>query len=315
MASPIKIKILVIVGPTAAGKSRVAVEVAKQIQGEIITCDSMQVYRGLDICTDKPRFQELQQIPHHLIDIVEVYEEFSVSEWRKKVLEIISQIASRGRVPMVVGGSGLYYRSLIKGLFPGPGADWNLRQQLMDNARGQGSGYLYQELKEADPDSAKSINPKDTRRIIRALEIYYLSGQPKSKLISKTRGLSPEYFPVVVGLELPRQFLYQQINRRVEEMWQAGLVDEIKNLVKYHLSRSVRQIIGYKEVKSYLDGLYSEQEARRLMARNTRRLAKRQLSLFRQDEKINWVQVSPQAPLDEVAGEIVEIYKKTQEEV
>jgi len=308
------VKILFIVGPTAVGKSRVAAETAQKIRGEIITCDSMQVYRGLDICTDKPSPEERREVPHHLIDFVSVDDEFSVNAWREKALEFISGIAGRGCVPIIAGGTGLYYRSLVHGLFPGPAADWNLRQELTEQAQLDGADSLYQRLKEVDRPSADNISPNDIRRIIRALEIYYLSGHPKSELIAKTEGLSSEYQPITVGLEMPRPILYDRINQRVEEMWQSGLVDEIKELVKKKPSRSVLQIIGYKEVKGYLDGIYSVDEAKELMARSTRRLAKRQLGLFRQDKDIQWVQLSPEifysgSGLKTIVDDVISIYK------
>ena len=309
-------KLLFIVGPTAVGKSKIAVETAKQIKGEIIGCDSMQIYRGLDICTAKPTPEERQTVPYHLIDFVDRNKEFTVNDWRQKALEIIPDIISRKGVPIITGGTGLYYRSLVYGLFPAPGADWGLRETLMQQARVEGEKSLYERLKEVDKDSAAKINPNDTRRIIRALEIYYLSGQTKTELSSKTEGLPPEYCPVVVGLTSKRDKLYKRIEQRFDKMWDMGLVEEIKALNENDLSRTVLQMIGYKEIKGYLNGTYSEDEAKMLLVRNTRRLAKRQLSLFRQDENIDWIEINPEKIdskgkyIGEIVNKIRTIYNK-----
>lgn len=284
--------ILVIVGPTAVGKTGLAIRVAKQVDGEIISADSMQVYKGLDIGTAKPTEAERQGVPHHLLDVVAVDQEFSVADYQLMVEDILMDLAKRGKTPILTGGTGLYIRAVLEGfVFDSQGKDDDLRARLQEVAESQGNIALHRRLAVVDPDTAKRLHPNDRRRVIRALEIYHTTGQPLSQHLDAQKQLEPRYQAVKFGLARNRPRLYQRIDARVDQMIEAGLLDEVKNLLEQGLAEgaTAMQALGYKELVGYLRGEYDLAEAIRLLKRDTRRYAKRQLTWFRRDEEIIWL--------------------------
>ncbi len=285
-------KILAILGPTASGKTKVSLEIADKINGEIISADSRQIYKYMDIGTAKPGQDERKRIPHHLIDIVDPDEYFSAADYSARARRAIKEILSRGKEPLIVGGSGLYLRALFKGFFKGPGRDENLRRELKKKAEKLGTELLYLELKEKDPEAAEKIGPYNLVRLIRALEVYELSGQKISELQKKGEYPSKEFEFIKIGLELEREKLYRRIDQRVESMICSGLVDEVKSLKirGYDTSLIPMRTFGYKEIFQYLKGEVSLDEAKQKIKLNTRHFAKRQLTWFKKEEGIIWIE-------------------------
>ncbi len=302
-------KVLAIVGPTGSGKTKLSLIVAEKLNGEIISVDSRQVYRYMDIGTAKPSLEDRKRIKHYFIDEINPDEEFNAGVFGEKGREIIKDIFSRGKVPIVVGGSGLYIKSLIDGFFEGPGADWELRGIFYQKANELGREVLYEELKRVDPMSAEKIQPNNLKRVIRALEVYYITGKPISQL---QQMIKPEidFKTVQVGLKWDRKKLYKRIEQRIDEMIKAGLIDEVKKLreLGYDKNLNSLQTVGYKEIFDYLDGLISYDEMIRLVKRNSRRYAKRQLTWFRQDKRIIWLNVDETTDFDGLAEKVVQIY-------
>lgn len=285
-----KRKLLAVVGPTAVGKSEVGVRLAEALGGEIVSADSMQVYRGLDIGTGKVTLEERRGIPHHLLDVVEPAETFSAAQYEKLALAAITGIRARGRLPILVGGTGLYYRVVVREyLFAGPGADPELRARLTGEARAEGSPALHRRLAGVDPVAASRLHPNDLRRIIRALEVYTLTGVP----ISAQQQASPEprFDLVSVALTAPRENLYQRIDRRVEQMLARGLLAEVRALVARGLASwlTAVQALGYKEFFPYLRGEEELPAAVARLKQETRRYAKRQLTWFRREPGLRWL--------------------------
>jgi len=303
-------KALAIVGPTASGKTKLSLIVAEKLDGEIISADSRQIYRYMDIGTAKPSPEEREKVKHYFIDELNPDEEFNAGLFGEKARKIIEDIFSRGKVPIIVGGSGLYIKSLIDGFFEGPGADWELREILYRRAKDLGKESLYEELKKVDPVSAQKIHPNNLKRVIRALEVYYITGKPISQL---QQTVKPEinFKTVQVGLKWDRKKLYKRIEERVEEMIRNGLIDEVKKLreMGYDKNLNSLQTVGYKEVFDYLDGLISYDRMIYLIKRNSRRYAKRQLTWFRQDERIIWIDVDEDTDFNELAEKVVEIFR------
>ena len=290
---PDKIKVLTIVGPTAVGKTELAIEVAKTLDGEIITADSMQIYQGLDIGTAKPTPQERDGISHHLIDVVTPDQEFNVADYVRLAEQVIKEISDRGKVPIISGGTGLYIHALIDGfLFPEQGADPKIRRRLLLEAE-EDNQALYEKLKVVDPDAAAKLHVNDIRRIVRALEVYYSTGKPISQLQRKAQDKEAKYNAIMFGLTRDRSELYQRINQRVDIMITDGLIEEVKKLLdKYPHQPTALQALGYKELAEYLNGECSLEEAIYVLKRDTRRYAKRQLSWFRRDKRIKWLDLS-----------------------
>ncbi|MCR4336843.1 MAG: tRNA (adenosine(37)-N6)-dimethylallyltransferase MiaA [Candidatus Omnitrophica bacterium] len=298
-------KIVFIVGPTAVGKSKVALEVASFLPAEIVSCDSMQVYRGLNVASNKPSPEEFKRIPHHLIDIVSVEEEFDVARYNSLALEAIFQIHSRRKLPLVVGGSGMYMQILLDGIFQGPGKDEELRRDLKSRAQQQGVESLYQELEKLDPVAASKIHPQDTRRMVRALEVCYLTKQPISEMQKNRSGVWEKCDVKVFGINCARENLYHRIDNRVEDMFQRGIVEEIRAVQNQKLTSTARALIGVKEVQGYLAGEYNLDQAKYLMKLNTRHLAKRQLTWFRREKRIQWFEMGLQDSAATLAQKIV----------
>jgi tRNA dimethylallyltransferase len=282
-------KLVVIIGPTAVGKTKMSIELAKRLNGEIISGDSMQVYKGMDIGTAKIKPEEMEGIPHHLLDIKEPTEPFSVAEFQQMVRPLISEITNRSKMPMIVGGTGLYIQSVIYDYqFSDAPSDANYRSSLEKFAQEQGVVALHEKLKEIDPQSAERIHPNNVRRVIRAMEIFYCTGKTMTEWQKKQ---TPEllYDVALIGLTMEREKLYCRINERVDQMMAEGLLDEVKTLYE----RGVRdcqsiQAIGYKEIYEYLDGYISLEEAIEQLKQNSRRYAKRQLTWFRNKMPVQW---------------------------
>jgi len=297
-------KIIFLVGPTASGKTEAALHLAKKIGAEIISCDSMQIYRKLDILTSKPKKSACKNIPYHLIDIIDPEKEYNVSDYRKEALKKIKTIIKKDKIPLFVGGTGLYMSALIDGIFEGPMQNEKIRKKLFKQVEQMGSQYLFKQLQKKDPQAAVKIHPHDTKRIIRALEVFALSGRPISALQKERKGLADEYEIKIFCLNLPREKLYRRIEERLEKMFSLGLLEEVKRLLKLKLSRTAAFAIGIRELAGYFDGLYDLEQAKDLIKRNTRRYAKRQLTWFRKDKRITWINLIGNETPKEIAYKI-----------
>jgi tRNA dimethylallyltransferase len=286
-------KVLVILGPTAVGKTKVALEVADILKGEIISADSRQIYKYLDIGTAKPTEQEQKRVAYHLIDIVEPDEKFSASDYAKEAKKIIREVIKRKKVPIVVGGSGLYLTVLFKGFFKGPKADRNVRERLKKESDKFGTKFLHDRLKEKDPEAASRIHPHDEVRVIRALEVCELTGKTITGLQKKGEYEEEEFEFVKIGLKLDRKTLYERINQRVDQMIKDGLLDEVKKIKQMGYVLSQKDLpwktLGYKELFLHLEGKLTMEKAIDLIRRNTRRYAKRQLTWFKKEKDVTWL--------------------------
>ncbi len=282
-------KLAAIVGPTAVGKTRIAIEVAKRLNAEIISCDSMQIYRGLDIGTAKASPEEQNGIVHHLIDVVEPDEDYSVARFQEQAKSIIQDLNQKQRLPLLVGGTGLYYQALVDDYTFYPlESHQKIRRQWNTLIKEKGLDYAYNYLQSIDPCYAATISPNDQKRIVRAIEVYQLTDQPFSALQTKSQHT---YRLAVVGLYLEREQLYHRINLRVEQMLAGGLIKEVTLLRDkgYNFNHNSMQALGYKQVLSYLEGFLSKEEMIDEIKRETRRYAKRQLTWFRKDPRISWI--------------------------
>ncbi len=287
-------KIPFIVGPTAVGKTATAIELAKQLNGEIISIDSRQVYRGLDIGTAKPTLRQQQEIPHHLVDILDLDEQISAGAYRKLALKTVNEIQSRGKLPIFVGGSGLYVNAVLKGIFKESATNPEIRREIRQELQKKGIVALYNQLLEIDPDTALKIHINDVKRITRALEIYRITGQPPS-MHYRNQQTNPPFPYQIFVLTMERELLYQRINARVDEMIASGLVSEVESLLKRGLRQNLDLLmtLGYRQVVQYLDGNCSYDEMVENIKRNTRRYAKRQLTWFRnQYPEAVWIDVT-----------------------
>jgi len=283
-------KIFFLTGPTAAGKSAAALILAERIGAEIVSCDSMQVYRGMDIITSKPSLPDRRRLPHHLIDILPPTEEYSAFRYYEDAVKTVEEILVRRKTPLFVGGTGLYVSVVLDGLFACAPEESGLRERLYKEAESaQGAAALYERLRQCDPQAAARIHPNDLRRVVRALEVYTLTGRPISEKQKERSGLRGRYQVEVFCLTPPREELYRRVNARVDEMFAAGLEQEVRGLLSLPLSRAAGYAIGLQELKGYFEGKYALEEARRLIKMNTRHYAKRQLTWFRKDKRVRWV--------------------------
>lgn len=291
-----KPKLVVVCGPTAAGKTAFAIELAEALGGEIVGADSMQVYRMMDIGTAKPDVDELSRAPHHMIDIVDPDEPFDAERYASLAREAVAGIAARGRVPIVAGGTGLYIRTLLHGLFRAAPVDPELRRRLQKEASANGAPSLHRRLERADPEAAGRIHPNDRQRVIRALEVFASTGRPLSRFQRSHAFADCPYEAFKIGLKMDRKRLYERIDRRVEAMIEAGFVDEVRGLIDrgYAVGLKSMQSLGYRHMGAYLSGGMPWQEALRTMKRDTRRYAKRQLTWFGGEDDILWT--PPQNP-------------------
>jgi len=286
-----KPRLLVITGPTASGKSDLALHLAERLNGELICADSLTVYRGLAIGSAKPTPEQQRRIPHHLLDIREPTETFTAADFRIVAAETVNDCVQRGKRPILVGGTGLYLRSLLRGLNKAPGEDTVLRETLIKRAEQEGGELLLAELALVDPDTARRLHPNNMFRIIRALEVYLCTGIPLSQFHAEHRFSETPYDALQFCLDLPRPQLYQRINDRVDAMIASGLVSEVEQLLQNGVPSDCKplQAIGYKEVIGHLRGQFDRDEMIRLIKRNTRHFAKRQLTWFRSEPELQWV--------------------------
>lgn len=301
-------------GPTASGKTQVGLELARLLGGEIISLDSMALYRGLDIGTAKPSEQERRAVPHHLIDLVDPHEEYSLAQYVAGAQAAVAEIAARGREPLFVGGTPLYLKALLRGIFEGPPADWDLRRRWQARARRHEPAWLHQQVAAIDAVSAGRLHPNDTRRLIRALEVHDKTGQPISYWQRQFEVGRPAAECRVFVLDRPRKQLLARIDARVDSMFAQGLVDEVRALLstgdrqagREPLSRTARQALGYREVIEHLAGERGLAETVELVKLHTRQFARRQLTWFRSLSECRWIPMTFDARPDEVAQRILQ---------
>ncbi len=286
--------VVAVVGPTAVGKTSLSVEIARNFAGEVISGDSMQIYRGMDIGTAKITKEEMKGVPHHLIDIKQPDDTFSVAEFQQKVADCVKEITERNHLPIIAGGTGLYIQAALNGyIFADEKRDDTYHKKLEDEIDCYGIDTLYAKLRSVDPEQAKKIHPNNKRRVIRALEVFEKTGKTMSEYQAAQQADSP-YRPVILGLDMERDLLYQRINTRVDEMVESGLVEEVKHLYNQGFSNSQSmKAIGYKEIIPYLNGEMTLDEAVGLLKRNSRRFAKRQLTWFKNKMDIHWYTIDP----------------------
>jgi tRNA dimethylallyltransferase len=286
------IKLIIVQGPTASGKSELAVRLAELFSGEVVNADSMQVYRSMDIGTAKPSADQLRRVPHHLLDIVDPDQTFSAADFCREAEKVIGDITRRGKNIFVCGGTGLYIRALTKGLMDSPPGDAALRTELKDLAAREGNAALHRHLREVDPLSAERIHPNDQFRIIRALEVYQMTGRPISALRGEHRFETVRYDYRKIAVSMDRESLYRNIDNRVDSMIRNGFLDEVKTLLAAGYSPRLKPMrsLGYRHLCDYLEGALSLEDAIAAMKRDTRRYAKRQLTWFNQDSEIKWIE-------------------------
>ena len=310
-----KPRILAIVGPTASGKSALALALAKRLGGEIVSCDSMQIYRGMDIGTAKPTASEREEVPHHLIDVADPEQDFSVMDFVAAAERATADILSRGKLPVLCGGTGLYLDAFLRGEeAETPGADPVLRAELTALADERGAEHLHAMLREVDPESAETVHPNNVRRVVRALEIYRATGVPKSEWDRRSLQQPSRYDAVVLGLAYSdRELLYRRIESRVDQMIQAGLVAETRDLMQcgvFEASRTASAAIGYKELLPYLRGEQSLNDAITELKTATRRYAKRQMTWFLAKPYVQWIEANDGNSLrksEEIVNNAIEI--------
>lgn len=288
------LQVIAVVGPTASGKTGLAIELAGHFGTEIISADSMQVYRGMEIGTAAPTHEEQVRVKHHFVGFLNPDEQFSAGAFGQAARKVVAALNEQGKPAVVAGGSGLYVRALIDGLFDGPGRDEAVRKRLHEEAEHVGVEELYKRLRELDPDYAAVILPGDLRRVVRALEVYEVSGEPMSRLHEEHREENAPLGAVQFAIDLPREILYARIDARVDKMLEAGFVQEVRRLMGQGYGDRLRELrtLGYPEFAAHLEGELSYEDAVERMKRNTRRFARRQLSWFRPDKRIRWIESS-----------------------
>lgn len=295
-------KLLAIVGPTASGKTRLSLALAEQMGGEILSADSRQIYKHMDIGTAKPTREERKNIPHYFIDILDPREEYNAGAFGTDARQRIADIIRRKKIPILVGGSGLYIKSVIDGFFEGPGKDPEIRAQIEARMNKEGIENLLSALQKVDPLTASHMEVSKPRRIMRALEVYYSTGKPISQLHAEQASV-PSFEVVQFGLQWERERLYNRINERVDSMFSHGLIEEVEDLRSKGYTRELNALntVGYKEVFEYLEGKFDRNRLINLVKQNTRRFAKRQLTWFRTDSRINWIDVDETSSTDDIA--------------
>ena len=284
-------KVIVICGPTASGKTKLSIELAKKINGEIVSCDSMQIYKDMNIGTAKPTFEEMQGIKHYLIDFISPDKRYSVAEYKIDAEKAIEEILNKGKIPIVVGGTGLYIDTIIYGIeYPKIEFDDKYRKELEEREKKEGLIKLYEEAKQIDEEAIKKISINDKKRILRILEIYHATGKNKTEqeIISREKG--PKFDYKVFAINMDREKLYERINKRVDIMIDNGLIDEVKKLLnKYKEFPTAMQGLGYKEVKEYLENKISKEEMIDKIKQESRRYAKRQITWFKKNKQTIWI--------------------------
>ena len=293
-------------GPTACGKTETALLLAERLDAEVVSLDSMALYRGMDIGTAKPTVAERERVPHHLVDVIDPNEEYSVADYLAASDSACRQILAGGKTPLFVGGTGLYLRSLLRGVFEGPAADWDYRRQLEAEAASHGDAVLHAQLERIDPESAASLHPNDQRRVIRALEVHHVTGRPLSEQQQHPPLPEASRPRHVYWLDPPRPWLHERINRRVEQMIAAGLVEEVRTLLRADppMGRTARQGLGYKEVIAHLEGEASLDTTIEMIQTRTRQFAKRQYTWFRNLEECRSVDISGDETPEDLARTI-----------
>jgi tRNA dimethylallyltransferase len=279
-----------VLGPTATGKSALALAVAERFNGEIISCDSTAVYRGFDIGTDKIAVADRRGIPHHLIDIADPTDDYTAAQFARDAAACIRDIHARGRLPILAGGTGFYFRALTRGLFPGPGRDAALRARLEAVAERRDVTFLHRLLRKVDPESALRIQPRDLKRLVRALEVFFLTGRPLTAHFAETRSPIPDVETLAIGLRLPAAAIAGRVATRVDEQFERGLLDEIRALLARGIPESARPFGGlvYRQALEHLHGVRDDADTRALIAQENRRYARRQLIWFRKEPNLVW---------------------------
>jgi tRNA dimethylallyltransferase len=282
--------LIAILGPTATGKSALALALAERHDGEIINCDSTAVFRGFDIGTDKIAASDRRGIPHHLIDIADPTEEYTAAQFARDAAAVIRNIHARGKLPILAGGTGFYFRALTRGLFPGPGRDAALRGRLESVAARRGVGFVHRILTRVDPASGLRIQPRDLKRIVRALEVFFLTGRPLTAHFADTASPIPDVEVLAIGLRLPAEAISDRVTRRVDEQFARGLLYEIRTLLDRGIPESARPFGGlvYRQALEHLHGVRDEASTRALIAQENRRYARRQLIWFRKEPNLSW---------------------------
>ncbi len=300
--------VVVIVGPTAVGKSRIAVEVAKAFETEVLTADSRQVYRGMDVGTDKPASEERQAVPHRLIDLVDPDESFNAGLYRRQAIDEIERLYRDCRLPLVVGGTGLYVRTLLNGLCDAPPADPIVREALRQEAEDQGSDRLYARLVDIDPVIAARLHPRDESKVIRALEVYQLSGRRMSEFQQEHGFAERPFATLMIGLNRDRDMLYRRIEGRIDWQLAHGLIEETKRLLAqgYQRDSAAMKGLGYRQVAEHLAGEYDAAEMVRRFKRDTRHFSKRQMTWFRKEPGIQWLMIEESESVPHTTARVIE---------
>lgn len=299
--------VVVVCGPTASGKTALSVELAKRLDGEIISADSMQIYKGMNIATAKPTEEEKQGIPHYLMDFLDPHDSFSVADYVKAAHGIIADIAARGKLPIITGGTGLYINSLIDNLnFEETESDYKYRDELRLLAQKKDNGYLLEMLRETDPETAAKLHENNLNRIIRALEVYKTTGKTMSEQQRLSKLTPSPYIPCMIQLDYDRETLYERINRRVDIMLAEGLIDEARQFMNIDDYPTAAQAIGYKEIMPYLRGESKLEPCVERLKQETRKYAKRQLTWFRRDERIHYIKADGEKSFSQIADEAVD---------
>jgi len=297
----------VLTGPTACDKTEIGFTVAQKIKGEIISADSMLFYRGMDIGTAKPSLDMRELVPHHFIDIIDPWESYSVGRYVDDVESLIDTADSKDRKFLIVGGSPLYVKGLVDGIFNGPEADWDIRRDLEELADEKGNQYVHDILQKIDPDKAVELHPNNLRRIIRAIEVYRITGKPVSELQEEYKLTRKSYQFNILCIAREREDIYRRINERVEIMFDKGLVDEVQSLLDNPggLSKQAKQALGYKEIIQYLDGGLTLDDAKEMVKQSTRRFAKRQMTWFRRFPDVQWLETEELEGPESISDEII----------
>ena len=284
-------KLVAIVGPTATGKSALGIGLAERFNGEIVSCDSTAVYRGFDIGTDKVPLSEQRGIPHHMVDVIDPTEEYSAARYAREAAAVIRGITARGHLPILVGGTGFYYRALTRGLFEGPSRDESLRRRLERVAERRGYETLHRWLAKVDPASAERIQPPDVKRIVRALEVWLLTGRPLTDHFAETASPLPEYEVTTFALQITQEETADRVARRVDKQFQEGLLDEIRGLLARRIPETALPFTGlvYRQALEHLHGVRDEAGTRELIVRENRKYSRRQLIWFRKEPNLRWL--------------------------
>ena len=306
-----KIFLVVVCGPTASGKTRLAVDLAREFDGEVVSADSMQIYKGMDIASAKPTEAEKMGIPHHLMDFLEPTEAFSVADYAMLARKAIADIHERGKLPIMCGGTGLYINTVVDNIeFDDTGSDPAYREELSVLAKEKGAAYLREMLREIDPQSAAELHENNQKRIIRALEVYKLSGKTMTELKKESRMHPSPYVPCMMMIDYEREALYERIDRRVDIMLEAGLLDEAREFFTHTDHPTAAQAIGYKELRPFLDGVSTLEECVEGLKRTTRNYAKRQLTWFRKDDRINRIPAGKDTEYEKILNFAEKLVKK-----